>query len=157
HELALRLAVDQKGQELSVELGVDGRPASPLADYISRLGKQKSVVAGLVGPDTVANLLVDLPNEPKLAEAMQALLKEGIEKDIAKQTDRQKKAQAEKLFKAFAPAIKFTDADWALDFRGPHPDGLYTLVVGMKVADGAVLDRAVRDVVKELPEKERAQ
>ena len=154
-ELALRFDVDQKGQELSAELGLGGQKDSPLAKYISGLGQQKSVVAGLVGPDTVMNVLLDLPNEPKLAEAMQALLKEGIEKDIAKQADPQKKAQTEKLFKAFGPAIKFTDLDWAFDFRGPHRDGLYTLVAGMKVADGGVLDRAVRDAVKEMPQADR--
>jgi hypothetical protein len=156
-ELALRLGVDQKAQELSLELAVDGRPGSPLADAIARLGRQKSVVAGLVGPDTVVNVVVDLPNEPKLAEAMQALLREGIEKDIANEKNREKKERAERIFKALAPSLKFTDADLALDFRGPHQDGLYTLVAGLKVADGAVLDKSIRGVVKELPEKERDQ
>jgi hypothetical protein len=157
HELALRLDVDQKAQELSVELSIDGKKGSPLAEHIARLSRQKSVVAGLVGGDSALNVAVDLPNDEKLAEAMQALLKEGIEKDIAKQGDKEKKERAEKIFKAFAPAMKFTDADMAVNLRGPYKDGLYTLVGGLKVADGAVLDKSIRDVVQELPEKERGQ
>jgi hypothetical protein len=156
-EAALRLNVDQKGQDLSLELGLGAVKGSALAQSIAGLGQQKSVVAGLVSSESVANVQVSLPGDPKLAQALQAVFKEGIEKDIAKQTDPAKKAQAEKIFKAFAPALKFTDTDLAIDFRGPHKDGLYTLAAGLKVADGAVLDKSIRDVVKELPEKERGQ
>jgi hypothetical protein len=156
-ELALRLNVDQKGQELSAELGIGGQANSALAQQISRLGQEKSLVAGLIGSDSVMSLLVDLPLDPKLAQAMQAVMRENIQKEIEKQPDIQKKDQAAKLYKAFGPALKFTDFDWAFDLRGPHKDGLYTLVGGLKVADGAALDKAVRDVVKDLPEKERGQ
>jgi hypothetical protein len=155
--VALRLDVDRTAKELSAELALSGKDGTPLAKNISALGKAKSVVAGLVAPDSVMNLLVDLPNEEKFAEAMQALLKDEISKGIAKESDPEKKAQAEKIFKAFAPAIKFTDADWAIDFRGPRQGGLYTIVGGLKVADGTTLDKAIRNVVKELPEKERSQ
>jgi hypothetical protein len=154
-DLALRLDVDQKAKEVSAEVALSGKDGTPLARYISDLGKLKSVVAGVVGPTSVMNFTMNFPNEPKLAAAMQAMLKDEIQKNIAKETDKEKKQQAENAFKAFEPALKFTDADWAVDFRGPTKGGLYTLVGALKVADGPTLDKAIRDVVKQLPEKNR--
>jgi hypothetical protein len=156
-ELALRAELDQGKQELSLDLVVNAQKGSPLAEDIARLGRQKSVVAGLVGHESVMNFVVNLPQEKQFAEALQAVLKERIEKDIAKESHREKRERAERMFKAFAPALKFTDADVAIDFRGPHKDGKYTVVAGTRVADGAVLDRSLRDIIKELPEKERGQ
>jgi hypothetical protein len=154
-ELALRLDVDQRSKELSVELALSGKDGTPLAKYIGDLGKRKSAVAGLVGPTSIMNFMMNLPNEPKLSEAMQAMLKEEIRKSIEKETDKEKKQQAENAFKAFEPALKFTDADWAVDFRGPTSGGKYTLVAGGRVANGPTFDKAIRDVVKQLPEKDR--
>jgi len=154
-ELALRFDVDQKAKELSAELALSGRDGTTLAKKISALGKTKSVVAGLVAPDSVMNFLVNFPNEEKLAEAMQALIKDEIGKGIAKENDPEKKARLEKLYKALEPALKFTDADWALDLRGPHKNDLYTGVVGIKVADGPTLEKALRNVFKEFPDELR--
>jgi hypothetical protein len=157
HELALRGHVDQAHQELSLDLAVSGQRGSPLAEDIARLSQQKSIVAALVGPESVLNVVVDLPRERKLAEALQEFVAEQIKRDIAKETNREKRERAERMFRAFAPALKLADADMALDIRGPHNDGLYTLVAGRKVVDGPVLDKAFRAVIKELPEREQDQ
>jgi len=55
------------------------------------------------------------------------------------------------------PALKFTNPDLAFDVHGPGKGGLYTLVGGMKVADGAALDKSLHEIIKDLPEKERDQ
>jgi hypothetical protein len=154
--VALGLDVDEKAKELSAELSLSGKKGTPLAKDIAALADRKSAVAGLVGPDSVLNFTLNLPNEEKLAAAMQAVLKEEIRKDIEKQTDKGKKELGEKVFKAIEPALKFTDAEWALDLRGPKPSGKYTLVGGMKAANGPTLEKAIRDVVAQIPEKERA-
>jgi hypothetical protein len=156
-QVALRFDVDEKAKELSAELGLSGKKGSSLAKDIAALAERKSVVAGLVGPDSVLSFTLNLPNDEKFSAAMQGLVKEGIQKDIAKEENKEKKEQAEKMFKAFEPALKFTDAEWAVDLRGPKPSGLYTLVGGMKVADGRALEKSMRDAVAQLPEKERAE
>jgi len=156
-ELALSLAVDEKTKELAVELGLGGKDDSVLARYIAQLGKHKSVVAGLVGKDSAASLVVNWPNEEKLAAALVLAVMEQIKKDIEEETDSEKKAHKGRVFKALEPALKLTDADLAIDFRGPHKGGHYTLVAGLKVADGAVLDKALRNALKDLPEKVRGQ
>jgi hypothetical protein len=155
-ELGLRLDVDQKAQELSAELSLAGKEGSPLAKSIAELGQQKSVVAGLIGEQSTVNFAINFPTDAKLGAAMQAMLRDQFRRDVAKESDAEKKAQAEKIFKALEPAIKFTDADAAVDFRGPTKSGLYTLVGGIKVADGTAADRAFRDVVAQLPAKERS-
>jgi hypothetical protein len=155
--VALRLDVDEKSKELSAELAVTGKEGTALARDIAALGQRKSLVAGLVGPDSVLNFTLNLPNDDKFAAAMQEVLKDAVRRDIAKEENKEKKEQAEKLFKAFEPAIVFTDADWAIDLRGPKPSGTYTLVSAMKVANGATAEKALRDAIAQLPEKERAQ
>jgi hypothetical protein len=154
--VALRLDVDEKAKELSAELAISGKEGTALAKNIAALGERKSAVAGLVGADSVLSFTLNLPNDEKFAAAMQTVLKEELQKDIAREENKEKKEQAEKLFKAIDPALKFTDAEWALDLRGPKPNGLYTLVGGMKVADGRTLEKSLRDAVAQLPEKERA-
>jgi hypothetical protein len=153
-ELALRFEVDEKTKELAVELGLGGKEDSVLARYIAQMGKHKSVVAGLIAKDSVMNFVVNLPNE-QLAAAVAAAIKGQIKKDIEEEVDKQKKAQKERVFKALEPALKMTDADLAIDFRGPYKDGRYTLVAGLKVADGAVLEKALRNALKDLPDKVR--
>jgi hypothetical protein len=153
--VALRLDVDEKAKEVSAELAFSGKEGTELAKDIAALGKHQSVVAGLVGPDSVMNFTLNVPNEEKFAAAMQALLKDEIKKKIDEEKDREKKEQTEKIFKAFEPSLKFTDADWALDLRGPKANGQYTLVGGMKVAHGPTLEKSLRDIVGQLPEKER--
>ncbi len=155
--VALRLDVDEKAKELSAELALSGSKGTQLAKDIAALGERKSVVAGLVGPDSVLSFTLNLPNDEKFAAAMQTVVKEEIRKDIAKEQNKEKKEGAEKMFKAFEPALKFTDAEWAIDLRGPKAGGLYTLVGGQKVADGAKLDKAIRDVVAQMAEKERGE
>ncbi len=155
-QLALTLDVDQASKELSVELSLAGKDGTPMAKRIAALAQHKSVVAGLVGEQSIMNAVVNLPMPEKLARSLDAMMKEAAQEGIAKQTDAAKKAEEEKLFKALAPALKFTDADMAFDLRGPHKSALYTLVGGGKVADGPTLEKALRDVVKDLPEKERA-
>jgi len=153
--VALRLDVDEKAKEVSAELAFSGKEGTELAKNIAALGKHQSVVAGLVSPDSVMNFTLNLPNEEKFAAAMQDLLKDEIKKKIDEEKDREKKEQVEKIFKSFEPSLKFTDAEWAVDLRGPKTNGQYTLVGGMKVANGPTLEKSLRDIVGQLPEKER--
>ncbi len=154
--VALRLDVDEKAKEIAAELALSGKEGSPLAKDIAALGKHPSVVAGLVGPDSVLNFTLNLPNEEKFAAAMQAVIKEQIRKDIDEETDAAKKGHKEQVFKAIEPSLKFTDAEWAVDLRGPRPNGQYTLVGGLKVASGPTLEKSIRDAVGQFPEKKRA-
>jgi hypothetical protein len=153
---ALGLDVDEKAKELSAELSLSAKPGTQLAKDVAALGERKSTVAGLVGTDSVLSLTLNLPNEEKFAAAMQTLLKEEIRKNIDKEADKGKKELGEKVFKAFEPALKFTDAEWAFDLRKPKAGGKYVLVGGMKVANGPTLEKSIRDVVAQLPEKDRA-
>lgn len=154
--VTLGLDVDEKAKELSAELSFSGQKGTALAKDIAALADRKSAVAGLVRADSVLSFTLNLPNEEKFAAAMQSAIKEEIRKHIEKQSDKDKKEQAEKIFKALEPALKFTDAEWAVDLRRPKSGDKYTLVGGMKVANGPTLEKSLRDVVAQLPEKARA-
>jgi hypothetical protein len=155
-ELALRLDVDQGAKEVTAEVSLSGKDGTPLAKSIAAFGRHTSAVAGLIGAESVLSAVVNLPVDEKLAAALQSLVKDELHKGIAKQGDAAKKEQTAKIVKAIEPALKFTDFDAALDLRGPGKGGLYTLVGGQKLADGAAVDKAIRDVVKDLPEKDRS-
>ncbi len=85
-EVALRFDVDEKNKELALELGLGGKEDSILARYIAQLAKHKSVVAGLIGKESVMNLVVNWPHEDKVAvavvEASQGTTEEGDRRRI---------------------------------------------------------------------------
>jgi hypothetical protein len=156
-ELALRIDVDQKAQELSVELGLGGKDGSALAKGIADLGKHKSAVAGLIAPNSVMNFVLNIPPSEQARKAIGLAFEQAFKEEQAKETDKDKKARDEKIFNALKPIGQVIDNDWAVDFRGPGKGGLYTMVAGVKVTDGAVFDKALRNALKEVPAKEREQ
>jgi hypothetical protein len=57
-------------------------------------------------------------------------------------------------FDAFMPTLKAAGLDWAFNLQGPGSDGLYTFMGGIKVRDGARLERVFRETPPKDPTAE---
>src|SRR5205085_721016 len=75
--------------------------------------------------------------------------------NLAKQ-GKEQKAIGEKIHKVLAPTIQARSVDMGVEWRGPSPSGHYTLIAGLKIVDGNKIEGLIKDLVREAPEKERA-
>jgi hypothetical protein len=153
--LELRIDLDRKTEELSLEISFAGKPSTELAASIKKLGDAESVFGGLVGKNSAANgsLHVILPETVR--KAMEPVLDEVVKKSIEKETDKTKREQAEKALPVLMPSLKAGELDAAFDLRGPSEDKTYTVVAGIKVKDGAELDKLLRKTAADLPEADK--
>ncbi len=62
---------------------------------------------------------------------------------------------AEAFLKAVLPTLKAGELDAGFSLHGPGANGLYAVVIGLKVRQGADLEKAVKDALQKIPEKDR--
>lgn len=152
--LALRLDVDRRAEEITLDLALAAKPGSTLAKDITAL-KGASVVGGVVGPDAVMSLGLTMTLPERVRKALVPVIDEGIAKALKDEKDPAKKAQAERMLKAVRPTLEAASYDLSMSMSGPGPDNLYGMVVGLKVKDGGELDKALRQAVADLPADQR--
>ena len=157
HELTLRADLDRKNQDLTVEVTADGKSSSKLATSIAGLAETKSRFAGLLSKDAALQGLVRLTLSKELREALEPVIDESVARGLAKSENQERREQAERFFKALDPTLKSGDVDAVAVLRAPSEGGAQTLLLGSQVKDGEALDRAFRDLVKGLPEGDRAR
>jgi hypothetical protein len=154
-EARLRLRLDRKAGDLTLALNLSAQPGSKLAGRIARLGQGPSIAAGLVGTDSAMHALVNLSLPAELRKTLAPVIDEGVKKALAKEKDEARREALGEFLKALTPTLKRAQLDAGFDLRGPGEEGLYTLVLGAKVQDGAGIDRALRDVFKKIPREEK--
>ena len=136
--------------EFALELELTGVKGKKLAKDIQSIRDNKSVVGGaLASADTVFswNLSVGLPAAlkkswgPVADDAMAQGLKEAnIPGEVL--------AKAEPLMNALKATVKAGELDVGFAFVGPDKDDKYTLVAGLKVAEGKKVEQALKDAIK---------
>jgi hypothetical protein len=150
-ELTIKINLDRKASDLSVELSLDGKPGSKLATAIADLGKTSSLFAGMVGKDSAASVLLSYTLPERVRKALTPVIDEGISKVVDKVPDETLRAVTEKLLKVLAPSLKAGEIDAAIDLRGPSAKKHYTLVAGVKLKNGKEVEKTIKEVVKDLP------
>jgi hypothetical protein len=154
--LDLYFDVDREAHELVAEASLSGRSGSGLAKRIAGLGQAKSVVAGLPGADAAMSMLAHVTMPENLREALAPVIDEALAKATQNMTQAGQREQAEKLFKAAEPTLKSGELDVAFAVRGPAAEQAYTFVAGARVKDGLAIETALKDLVRSLPERDRA-
>jgi hypothetical protein len=148
--------IDRKANEVIVELELAGAKGSKLAAGIAELGQAKSLFASLPGADAVLDLMLHVSAAENVRKALGVVIDEGFSKSLAGEKDAGKRAIAEKFLKALDPTLKAGEVDFGLVVRGPDANRSYSAVAGVKLKEGMALEQAIRDLVKILPERERA-
>lgn len=146
-ELAVRLDLDRKANEVGASIDLSGKAGSKLATEIADLRKVQSAVAGLVGPDTAMSLLIDASLPAKLG----ALLAPVVEQHMQNAMNEAAHTILEPVVKTLMPTAKMGQLDAAMVLRGPGAGGLYTVVVGTRVKDGMAIESAVKEALKSVP------
>lgn len=155
-DLSARLNLDRVKNEVSAELYLTGKPGTDLAKSIAGLGQVNSLFAGLISKDSAANGVFHGTVPASLQKVFNEAFDHEFRQALEKEQDKAKRELAEKVFKALEPTLKAGELDAAVDLRGPAANKLHTLVAGLKVKNGAAIEKVIRDVVKDLPEAERA-
>lgn len=154
-ETTLSLDLDRQKGDLSLSLSLAGKPGTKLAKAFADLGAARSVGAGLVGKDSAMNFLMHLSLPERLRKPLEPVIDEGVKKALDEEKEKDKRAVAEKAYKVLAPTLKSGELDMGMNIRGPSSKGKYSMVMALKVKDGAQIDKLMNDLVKDLPEKER--
>jgi hypothetical protein len=155
NELALRFDVDQKGGEVSVDFSLSGQPTSKLAKSIADVGASKSLFAGALGSDAAMSLLINASLSDSLKKAAGPVIDEGIEKALREEKKEENKVLAEKFLKVLTPTLKSGELDTAITMRGPGKGDKYSMVLGLKIKDGAAVDKTFREIAKGLKKEEQ--
>jgi len=147
--------VDRTAGELAFGVRLTGREDTKLAGNIADLGKATSVFGGALGSDAAMSFLMHWALPDALRDSLSPVVDEAVKKALENEKDDTRRSQAEKFFKALDPTLKAGDVDVAFSLRGPSADKHYTLMAGVKLKDGAGVEKAVRDLVKSLPERDQ--
>jgi hypothetical protein len=151
-DLTMSLDVDQAAGELSASASFSAKPGSALAASIAELASKKGVAASLVGANSAVHAVVNVALPEKLRESASDLFLEGMKNGLANAPGD----LADAFVKAVTPTLKAGALDGGFDLRGPTPKGLYTLVTGLKVEQGADIEKLLRDVVKSAPQDQKS-
>ena len=154
-ELTIRLDVDQKKNDLALSFSFDGKPGTKLASEIADLAKRQSLFAALAGKDSAISLLLSYAFPERVQKAMGPAVDDAIKSIVEKAQDDTHKQIAEKLLRVLAPSIKAGEIDAAFDLRGPSSNKHYTLVGGIKLKNGAEVEKTLKEIITGLPEQVR--
>ncbi|HVK08723.1 MAG TPA: hypothetical protein VM597_08095 [Gemmataceae bacterium] len=153
-KLSLHLNADPKTEEFALELELTGKSGSKLAKDLKSISENKSVVAGAIGSaDAAMAINVSVALAPDLKKLFGPVVDDVLE--LAKKEANvpgEFQTKAEPLLKALTPSLKAGDLDAGLALHGPDKDDRYTVVFGLKLAEGKKVEDAIRTLVtKELP------
>jgi hypothetical protein len=153
----LRLNVDREAGDLNLELAVAGKPGSKMARTIADLGKAPGLGAALLSGDSAMNVVAHVALPENLRKPLDAMIDEAVRKGLEKEKDEAKRKMAEPMLRALRPTLSAGELDAGFNLRGPNADGVYTLVMGVKVRGGKEVEKAVLDALENAPAQERGK
>jgi hypothetical protein len=155
--VTLRLAIDSTKDDLILDASFKAKPGSALAKDMEAAGKGRSLFAGLAGKGDAlsGNLTVTLPEDIK--KVLGPAIDEAIKKAVDDEKDQVKKALMKAGMERLAPTLKAGEIDAGVSIRGPDAAGHFTAIGGIHVKDGKGLEGFLRDVVKNMPEKDKSK
>jgi hypothetical protein len=148
-ELNLKVLVDAKTDDLSLELNMTAKDGTTLAKTFAGLSGRTSVPAGIVASkNTVAriNAKAGLPDELKkrLAPVIDAIVKDGIDKG----GDRE---AARRVLEPLGATAKAGNLDFAASLIGPDEKGKYAAIAAVEIKDAKELEKVLRDFAPAIP------
>ncbi len=151
----VRVELDRSAGNLTLSASLAGKPDSALAGSIADLAKVAALAPSLIGRHSALSGLVALSLPGKLKGAAGPVLDEVEEKVLAGQDNPAQRDVLEAILGAIKPTLKSGEFDAGLDLRGPNDNGIYTAIAGVKVKDGATIDKTIHKVVTDLPAEVR--
>lgn len=151
-EAALRINVDPKAEEFALEIELTGAKGSKLAKDIRSIRENKSVVGGAIAsPEAAFSLNLSFGLAANLKKVYGPVVDEQVAGGFKNaEIPGEILTKLEPVLKALAPTMKAGELDLGAALVGPGKDDKYTLIAGLKLADG----KKVEEVVKQTVQKE---
>lgn len=146
-----RLDLDRKDGDVSLTVSVAGKPDSPLAKKIRDLGRIQSYSAALLHSDSPLKVELNVSLPQKLRELLAPALKDAEKQLVGHAKDENQREVLNTLLEGIMPTLKAAELDTAIDLRGPNDKGIYTLLAGIKVKDGAKMERSFLKAAARFP------
>jgi hypothetical protein len=153
--LSFRLSFNPKDRSASAELTLRGEKQSRLARTIAAVGRMQSLFRNLADGDPALSLLahVQLPDE--LRQPLGAVAREATQ-TVLRGAGVAERLEAEPFLRAMESLFAAGELDLGVVMYGHGEGKPGTSVAGLKVPDGAQLDKVLRGLVKTLPAADQA-
>ena len=155
-ELAVRVDLDPKSGAFVFETSVEAKKDTYLARSVAGLKPTKNEFASLVGADSAAHVLVQMP---LFVKEVRTLLTKLIEisarvkaTDLANEPKEVQEIEAE-LFKALDRTVKNGRADFFASLRGPDKNDQYTAIGAFSLKDAPSAEKSIRAALKSAPKE----
>jgi len=151
-EVSLKLFIDAKTDELSIEAALSAKDGSTLAKNIAALAGKTSLPAGIVAAagSPVGKAGVKLALTPDFRTRFAGLVDQGIA-EVVKQAKPNERELAKRVLTTLAPTAKAGELDAAVAFTGPDAKGKYGLIGAVAVKDGAEILKLAKDLSIHIP------
>jgi hypothetical protein len=156
-EMAFDLAVDPKTEQVRVEASITAMPDTPMAASLSQFASRHSAFEGF-GKGAPLAAWISLP----IPEEMRELMGKAIDKSRAEALDKvgsdEEKELVGKMIDALKPTAMSSEFDMGIALRGPSNEGEkshYTVVTGLKVADGKKIESVVKEIAAKVPPEDK--
>jgi hypothetical protein len=149
-ELALRLRVDPKTDDLAAELTLTGTPGTPLAKAAAAAGTTTGVASAVTakGAAVAAGVRLTVPESlrTKLAPVLDDIFTEAVDK--AKDAE---KGLAKMVLDAVGPTLKAGEIDLGAAFS-PAGVGKINMLLAARVAEGTGIEKTVKQIAGFVPD-----
>jgi hypothetical protein len=153
--LTVRFNVDRKANDISLSLDLSARPGSKLAKNFQSLAETKSLVAGLIGSTSAANGRLHVSVPSGMRKALGPAVDDAFNQILKSAKDEGGRQFLSRYARALLPTVKEGVLDFAIDLRGPSENKLFTAVAGVRVKNGADVEKALREIAGQILEKDR--
>jgi len=149
--LQVQIGVDRARDDLSAILALDGKPGTTMAQGIALLGAGKTRLAA--PQDAAFHFGLNLTIPEMFRPLVDMAVKDGVER----QADPGKKDVAKKLYSSVAATLKRGELDAHLSACTNGDGGPFSVLAGISVEKGDLIEGAVRELVAKVPEAQRSQ
>lgn len=152
--IELNLNIDREKDTFGLQASLDGKPNTLMTTVIRALAGGKSHFKPAPGSALHVGLNVAVP------DALRGLLGfavDGLARDaIAKESDPDKRELAQKVAKAVGPTLKAGQIDLHV-VAGASSENRMNVLAALGVRDGKSIEGVVKDLVGQLPERDRGK
>jgi hypothetical protein len=149
-EVSLKVFVDPKTDDLSIEASLAAKDGTTLAKNIASWGGRTSLPAGIVAAagTPVGKGNVKLALTADLKKRWEAVIDAGVEQGLKDAGDR---GAAQKVFDAIVPTLKAGELDAAAALTGPNAKGHYGAIAAVAVKDGGQIVKVLKEFAGFIP------
>jgi hypothetical protein len=149
----VKLLIDRAAGDIALQATVAGKPGSEFAKEIAATANRTTAFGSINADALKAALSLAVPEV--LRQSLSAVVDEGIEQAIQKESDPTKKEVARKVLTAIAPTLKAGVLDATGGITGPNASGHFTAFAAVQVKDGKKIEKVLKDLSAQIPAKER--